>query len=47
MSIGKKWVLWAVLALVAVQALQIAFVVHRESLTWDEDDHMFAGYLMW
>jgi tetratricopeptide (TPR) repeat protein len=46
-SIGKKWVLWAVLALVAVQALQIAFVVHRESLTWDEDDHMFAGYMMW
>jgi hypothetical protein len=46
-SIGKKWVLWAVLALLAVQALQIAFVVHRESLTWDEDDHMFAGYMMW
>jgi 4-amino-4-deoxy-L-arabinose transferase-like glycosyltransferase len=46
-SIGKKWVLWAVLVLVAVQALQIAFVVHRESLTWDEDDHMFAGYMMW
>ena len=46
-SIGKKWVVWAVIALVAVQALQIAFVVHRESLTWDEDDHMFAGYMMW
>src|SRR6202161_2411977 len=23
------------------------FVVHRESLTFDEDDHMFAGYMMW
>jgi hypothetical protein len=22
-------------------------MVHRESLTWDEDDHMFAGYMMW
>jgi tetratricopeptide (TPR) repeat protein len=47
MSMGKKWVWWAVIALLAVQALQIAFVVHRESLTWDEDDHMFAGYMMW
>ena len=47
MSIGKKCVFWAVLALLAVQALQIVFVVHRESLTFDEDDHMFAGYMMW
>ena len=23
------------------------FVVHRESLTFDEGDHMFAGYMMW
>jgi tetratricopeptide (TPR) repeat protein len=30
-----------------VQAAQIIFIVHRESLTWDEDDHMFAGYMMW
>jgi tetratricopeptide (TPR) repeat protein len=29
-----------------VQAAQFAFVVHRESLTFDEDDHMFAGYMM-
>src|SRR5882762_8686233 len=25
----------------------MAFVVHRESLTFDEDDHIFAGYMMW
>jgi 4-amino-4-deoxy-L-arabinose transferase-like glycosyltransferase len=24
----------------------MAFVVHRESLTFDEDDHIFAGYMM-
>jgi 4-amino-4-deoxy-L-arabinose transferase-like glycosyltransferase len=24
-----------------------AFVVHRESLTFDEGNHMFAGYMMW
>jgi hypothetical protein len=36
----------AVIVLLAVQAAQIAFVVHRESLTFDEDDHIFAGYMM-
>ena len=47
MSIGKRWVLWTVIALLAAQAMQVVFIVHRESLTWDEDDHMFAGYMMW
>jgi 4-amino-4-deoxy-L-arabinose transferase-like glycosyltransferase len=36
-----------VACLLAVQAAQMAFVVHRESLTFDEDNHMFAGYMMW
>jgi hypothetical protein len=36
----------AVIVLLAVQATQMAFVVHRESLTFDEDDHIFAGYMM-
>ncbi|MGP8174137.1 MAG: glycosyltransferase family 39 protein [Terracidiphilus sp.] len=36
----------AVIALLAVQATQMALVVHRESLTFDEDDHIFAGYMM-
>ena len=47
MANGKRWVLGAVIALLLVQAMQILFIVHRESLTWDEDDHMFAGYMMW
>ena len=47
MKMKKKWVWIAVIVLLAVQAAQVAFVVHRESLTWDEDDHMFAGYMMW
>lgn len=46
MKLGKRWVLWAVIALIAVQIAQTAFVVHRESLTFDEDNHMFAGYMM-
>jgi 4-amino-4-deoxy-L-arabinose transferase-like glycosyltransferase len=40
--------LWGVaVALIAVQALVTVLVIHRESLTFDEDDHMFAGYMMW
>lgn len=41
-------VLWGiVIALIAVQTFLILLVVHRESLTFDEDNHMFAGYMMW
>ena len=29
-----------------LEIAQFAFIVHRESLTWDEGDHMFAGYMM-
>lgn len=47
MNLSKRWVWIAVAALLAIQAAQFAFIVHRESLTWDEDDHMFAGYRMW
>lgn len=40
--------LWAaVVALLAVQAVLVLAMVHRESLTFDEGDHMFAGYMMW
>jgi 4-amino-4-deoxy-L-arabinose transferase-like glycosyltransferase len=46
-TIGKRQIWSIVSALILVQALQMAFVVHRESLTFDEDDHMFAGYMMW
>ncbi|MGD0546384.1 MAG: glycosyltransferase family 39 protein [Terracidiphilus sp.] len=47
MTISKRWVTLAVIALLAVQAAQVVCIVHRESITWDEDDHMFAGYMMW
>jgi Dolichyl-phosphate-mannose-protein mannosyltransferase len=43
----KRWVWVAVLCLVVVQIAQMLYVVHRESLTFDEDNHMFAGYMMW
>ena len=44
---SKTWVAFAVTALIAVQVLQIVITVHRESLTFDEEDHMYAGYRMW
>jgi Dolichyl-phosphate-mannose-protein mannosyltransferase len=47
MLLTKRWVSAAVLVLLALQAAQVVFMIHRESLTWDEDDHMFAGYMMW
>lgn len=47
MTLAKRWVWVAVIVLLAVQAAQMVYVVHRESLTFDEGDHMFAGYMMW
>jgi 4-amino-4-deoxy-L-arabinose transferase-like glycosyltransferase len=45
-TISKRWAWVAVFALLVVQAAQVAYVVHRESLTFDEDNHIFAGYMM-
>jgi hypothetical protein len=42
----KRWLCAGVLVLLAVQAVQTIYVVHRESLTFDEANHMFAGYMM-
>ena len=47
MSISKTWVRLAVIGLLTLQAALIAIAVHRESLTWGEEDHMYAGYRMW
>ena len=44
---ARRWVWVAVVCLLAVQAAQMVYVVHRESLTFDEGNHMFAGYMMW
>lgn len=47
MPLTKRWVWIIVAALLCMQAAQMIYVVHRESLTFDEDNHMFAGYMMW
>lgn len=44
---SKRWLWLTVLVLIGLQVAQFTFIVHRESLTWDEGDHMFAGYMMW
>jgi MFS family permease len=44
---SKTRVWLAVIVLLAVQVVQVVIVLHRESLTFDEEDHMYAGYRMW
>lgn len=43
----RRWVPVAVGALLTVLFLQLVFSVRRNSITWDEDDHIYAGYMMW
>lgn len=42
-----KYIWLSAVALLVIQATLALTMVHRESLTFDEDDHMFAGYMMW
>ncbi len=46
---GKSgvWLWVGVVALLVAQGVQVAYMVSRESLTFDEDDHIYAGYRMW
>ena len=37
----------AVVALVLLLGIQLALTVRQESQTWDEADHIFAGYMSW
>lgn len=42
------WMLWGIVAgLIGAQMVLTLMIVHRESLTFDEGNHMFAGYMMW
>jgi 4-amino-4-deoxy-L-arabinose transferase-like glycosyltransferase len=43
----KAWFRLIVPGLLIAQAALIVFAIHRESLTFDEEDHMYAGYRMW
>jgi hypothetical protein len=37
----------AVLTILLLLSAQILHAIHGQSLTWDEDDHIFAGYESW
>lgn len=40
-------VVLGVVALLAVLLLQLGLSANANSITWDEDNHIFAGYMMW
>jgi hypothetical protein len=43
----NRWVTAAVLTLLLILTAQILHAIHGQSLTWDEGDHIFAGYESW
>ena len=43
-----KMPVWSfAVGLILLQMILVAIIVHGESLTFDEGDHIFAGYMMW
>src|SRR5450631_3427291 len=54
-SCGGEWLMnrskipvWSIAGgLIILQMIMVAIIVHGESLTFDEGDHIFAGYMMW
>jgi hypothetical protein len=43
----NRWVTAVVLTLLLILSAQILHAIRGQSLTWDEDDHIFAGYEGW
>ena len=41
------WITAAVAVLLLILSAQILHAIHGQSLTWDEGDHIFAGYESW
>jgi 4-amino-4-deoxy-L-arabinose transferase-like glycosyltransferase len=44
---SRPLVVLGVVVLLAILFLQLAFSANRNSITWDEDDHIYAGYMSW
>jgi hypothetical protein len=40
-------VVLGVATLLAILLVQLALTIRTESITWDEDDHLYAGYMSW
>ncbi|HEX7158593.1 MAG TPA: glycosyltransferase family 39 protein, partial [Edaphobacter sp.] len=47
MQARRGLVFGAAFLLLLIFAVQVVSVVRQESLTWDEGDHIFAGYMSW
>jgi len=43
----RVWIVCGVAGLLAALFLQLAFSARDNSITWDEDDHIYAGYMSW
>src|SRR5215472_14779338 len=43
----QRLVFGGALLLLLVFTIQVVSVIRQESLTWDEGDHIFAGYMSW
>lgn len=41
----RSVVVIGVVSLLAILVIQLALTIRTESITWDEDDHLFAGYM--
>jgi 4-amino-4-deoxy-L-arabinose transferase-like glycosyltransferase len=46
-NIRRAWVVGSVACLLSVLVLQLALSARANSITWDEDDHIYAGYMSW
>ncbi|NYF80530.1 glycosyltransferase family 39 protein [Granulicella arctica] len=47
MKLSPSRVATLVVLLLAVLALEVTSTIRQQSLTWDEGDHIFAGYMTW
>jgi hypothetical protein len=43
----RAWVIGGVACFLAVLILQFVLTARANSITWDEDDHIYAGYMSW
>ena len=48
-ELSKKnlYITGGVVSLLAALILQLVLSVRQNSITWDEDDHIYAGYMSW
>jgi 4-amino-4-deoxy-L-arabinose transferase-like glycosyltransferase len=46
-KVRRAWVAAGVACLLSVLILQLALAGRANSITWDEDDHLYAGYMSW